>query len=1164
MPSTTAAVCRTPWWTSCGPGCCEPGMADWAPGAVVAGDFVVERELGRGGFGRVALVHGRRSGERYAVKRLTSADPAEQGRLLAEAQRWVSLPGHPHITACRFVRTIGDEVAVFSEYAPGGSLADRVATGDLRAAEIPAIALQTAWGLDAVHALGMLHLDVKPANVLFDADGTAKLADFGLAARSEVAPETTARLEAVVDYLAADMGEVGKHLVWSALTANKDTLAAVPSGRTSAYASPEQAEGRTAGRGADLWSWAVTVLEMYVGERRWPSGTVAPYILDAVERGQHECRIPVPAHITCMLRSCFALDPADRPRSLLEAAEALFPDAPHLTPPERLTVLSSSAPRSRKLGVGTEWDDPRGYLNFAYERAGRDPAEAVQYWPRRGGGFTAHTLADLYGFQQAFDVLSTAPTSEDQIEGLARIRWNQAQIQRVLGDGDKAIRDLEAAATLLADSGTARHHAMRAVTLHTMATVLREQGRHEDAIAAGDEAIRDTAHIEDPREAAGLRGSVLLAQANAMIVDGGTESAVIDSLRNARNELRAAEDPGGQARVLALMAVLRDRADAPEEAASLWAEVDRLLDQLDDARQETGSDEPQVLRALMLRNRAKLAFRMEDKLQHARQAVEILSPLVEKFGRYDLSADLASACVVAGYAYEHLGMPQESLRSYRQGRLLYQDVVQRDGRGNLADELSECLEFESTLTLNLHGAEQALELIRSAVDLWQRLADLEGMGEWGTQLVRARIGLAIALEEAGLPGALDVLDQGARDLAELGSRRTPHLIGLEALIHRERGVVHRRAGDLQAAYDACATALALLREAGEQPRSKDIRTLTLETMSSVLTEAGHLEEALGALADAAAETEALVEMGHHPPAALAGSRHRLANLLLETGRLEEFSDESAKVLDLYAGLLAEGRSDLRFEAFRLAYARASALHMLGWLDAAIDVFRQARAFGADLPDDDAPMRSFQRHPEMVRRWQRWVPARDGGAAEPLDATRMLRLLDDQIADLGALRTAAPGDLGLLLADLTTRMEQTRPLGQAGRTYEASRILEPLLGSALWLSRMHPGEETGALVGEMGLLLGVFSLHAHRNRTAVRGFRTAIDSFGQLAAREAGQRYRDRWFEAHIALAGCLQVCGDGDSVHEVVRKLEGNVRRWAPQQAAYWSNRIRQTLDLLG
>ncbi|WP_067144344.1 serine/threonine-protein kinase [Microtetraspora malaysiensis] len=1138
-------------------------MADWAPGIVVAGDFVVERELGRGGFGRVVLVNGRRSGKRYAVKRLASADLAEQGRLLAEAQRWVSLPAHPHITACRFVRTIGDEVAVFSEYAPGGSLADRIAAADLRAAEIPAIALQTAWGLDTVHALGMLHLDVKPANVLFDADGTAKLADFGLAARNEMAPEATVQLEALVDYIAGDdLGELGKHLVWSALA--EDTLAAVPSGRTSAYASPEQAEGRTAGRGADLWSWAVTVLEMYVGERRWPSGTVAPYILDALERGQHECRIPIPAHVARMLRLCFALDPADRPRSLLEAAEALRPDAPHLTPPERLTVLSSSAPRSRKLGVDAEWDDPRGYLNFAYERAGRDPAEAVEYWPRRGGGFTAHALADLYAFQHASDMLSTAPTTEDQIEGLARIRWNQAQIQRVLGDGDKAIRDLEAAATLLADTGTARHHAMRAVTLLTMATALREQGRHDDAIAAGDEAIRDAAHIEDSRKAASLRGSVLLAQANAVIADGGAEQAVIGSLRTALDEFRAAENLGGQPQVVALMAVLRDRAGAPDEAAALWAEADRLLNLLDDARQETGSEGSHVLRAFMLTNRAKLASGMEDKLEHAKRAVEILSSVVEQFGRYDLSAELGSACVVAGYAYEHLGMPQESLESYRHGRLLYQDVVQRGGRADLADELSECLELESTLVRNLYGPEQALQLIRVAVDMWRRLANLEGMGEWGIQLVRSRIGLAIALEEAAQPGALDVLDQAARDLAELGPLRTKHLIVQEALIYRGRAVVHRRAGDLRAAYEACATALILLREAGEQPESIDIRTLTLETMSSVLTETGHLEEALGALADAAAETEVLVEMGHRPPAALAGSRHRLANLLFETGRLEEFTEESAKVLDLYARLLTEGRSDLRFDAFRLAYARASALHLLGCLDAAIDVFHQARAFGIELPDDDAPMRVFKRHPGMVRRWQRWVPPRDGGAAELPDATRMLRLLDDQIADLGALLIAEPGDLGPLLADLTMRMEQTRPLGQAGRTYEASRLLEPLLGSALWLSRTHPGEETGALAGEMGLRLGVFSLHAHRDRTAVRGFRTAIDSFGQLAAREAGQRYRDRWFEAHIALAGCLKVYGDGDGVHEVVRKLEGNVRRWAPQQAAYWSNRIRQALDGLG
>src|SRR6266511_2435749 len=104
------------------------------------------------------------------------------GAFVAEAQRWVDLPLHPHITTCHYVRVLRGTPRIFAEFVDGGNLHARIASGaltDLRA--MLDIAIQTAWGLAAAHGAGLVHQDVKPGNVLLSADGTAKITDFGIA-----------------------------------------------------------------------------------------------------------------------------------------------------------------------------------------------------------------------------------------------------------------------------------------------------------------------------------------------------------------------------------------------------------------------------------------------------------------------------------------------------------------------------------------------------------------------------------------------------------------------------------------------------------------------------------------------------------------------------------------------------------------------------------------------------------------------------------------------------------------------------------------------------------------------------------------------------------------------------------------------------------------------
>ena len=92
------------------------------------------------------------------------------------------MPEHPLLVACRFFRTVGDEVVLFAEFVEGGSLADWIRDRRLTGLEqILDAAIPFAWGLHAAHELGLVHQDVKPGNALITGDGQVKVADFGLA-----------------------------------------------------------------------------------------------------------------------------------------------------------------------------------------------------------------------------------------------------------------------------------------------------------------------------------------------------------------------------------------------------------------------------------------------------------------------------------------------------------------------------------------------------------------------------------------------------------------------------------------------------------------------------------------------------------------------------------------------------------------------------------------------------------------------------------------------------------------------------------------------------------------------------------------------------------------------------------------------------------------------
>jgi predicted Zn finger-like uncharacterized protein len=285
---------------------------EWKEGQTILDLYEVKKVHTGGGMGLVYRVHHKNWNMDLAVKspRADYFKTEEQKQnFIKECETWINLGLHPNIVSCYYVRTLGGIPRVFAEYIEGGSLKDWIESkklyegGKEKALErILDIAIQFAWGLHYAHEHEekIVHQDIKPANVMMTEDGEAKVTDFGLA-----------KARAVSEKLASD--------------SHKSILVS-SGGMTPAYCSPEQANKQALSRKTDIWSWGLSVLEMFAREVFWKAGQVAPEALEGyLEMGTANESIPkMPDGLVELLRSCFQRNPDDRPKDMQEIAVKLI------------------------------------------------------------------------------------------------------------------------------------------------------------------------------------------------------------------------------------------------------------------------------------------------------------------------------------------------------------------------------------------------------------------------------------------------------------------------------------------------------------------------------------------------------------------------------------------------------------------------------------------------------------------------------------------------------------------------------------------------------------------------------------------------------------------------------------------------------------------------
>jgi eukaryotic-like serine/threonine-protein kinase len=240
----------------------------------------------------VLLCQDKRLDREVAVKRLHADSPADvEQRFVREAKLGASL-NHPNLVSVYDTAVDDEGVLIVMEYVPGESLASALRHGPLGPRRVARMARELGGALDHAHSHGVVHRDVKPANVLLRNDAVTKLVDLGIA----TAADTTR------------------------ITRSGTVLG------TAAYMAPEQLEGREPGPSVDIYALAAVCYETLAG-RRPRDGKTPMEIAHAISsRPAPDLRDHWPAAspaVAEILRRGMARDPAERPDSAGQLAGEL-------------------------------------------------------------------------------------------------------------------------------------------------------------------------------------------------------------------------------------------------------------------------------------------------------------------------------------------------------------------------------------------------------------------------------------------------------------------------------------------------------------------------------------------------------------------------------------------------------------------------------------------------------------------------------------------------------------------------------------------------------------------------------------------------------------------------------------------------------------------------
>jgi serine/threonine-protein kinase len=377
--------------------------------AALAGEYSIERELGRGGMGVVYLARDVQLDRDVAIKVL----PAQLARTAAARERFVREArmaaglSHPHIVPIHRVGEAGGFVFFVMSYVEGETLGERLrARGPLPPADATRVLREVAWALAYAHGRGIVHRDVKPDNILLEAGtGRALVTDFGIAHGGEEASAT----------------EPGKIM------------------GTAHFMSPEQAAGEAIDGRSDIYALGVVGYLAVSGRLPFESASLpALLVSQATEEPPSVMRAApgLPPAFGAAIDRCLARDPVERFPDGEALADALAP-APDVRPALPPTLRAWLAARNPLLAPYMAWSGVFGTLttiNLAVWLAGKRPDGPgdIAFL----AAVTAAPLLPIVGFHvnQAFRQFRAGHTLADLRAAIEIGRRERAETEALVDD----------------------------------------------------------------------------------------------------------------------------------------------------------------------------------------------------------------------------------------------------------------------------------------------------------------------------------------------------------------------------------------------------------------------------------------------------------------------------------------------------------------------------------------------------------------------------------------------------------------------------------------------------------------------------------------------------------------------------------------------------------
>ncbi len=265
------------------------------------GHYRIDEKLGEGGMGVVYRAHDERLDREVALKILPASsfsDPTARARLLREARSAASL-NHPHICTIYEVGEADGQAYIAMELVEGEALSARLAGGALPTEQVLRYGLQLAEALGHAHERGLVHRDLKSANVVITTEGRAKVLDFGLAKRlSENEMDVVTRSQASLTAPGALVG-------------------------TLAYMAPEQLRGQPADARSDIWALGLVLYEMAAGSRPFRGQTGYELSSAILDHRPAPLAGKAPLGLRAVIERCLEKEPARRYQRAGEVRAAL-------------------------------------------------------------------------------------------------------------------------------------------------------------------------------------------------------------------------------------------------------------------------------------------------------------------------------------------------------------------------------------------------------------------------------------------------------------------------------------------------------------------------------------------------------------------------------------------------------------------------------------------------------------------------------------------------------------------------------------------------------------------------------------------------------------------------------------------------------------------------